>query len=90
MRKKGSRITLEGAALPDAAAVGEMLEQSHAALRGAGYRPPGEHALLRAEQQAQRQEKAEQSFHVLFPPGSEVFVYSGIFSRKSVIIFSTF
>ena len=37
--KKGSRITLEGARLPGAAEVGEMLDLAGAALRGRGYRP---------------------------------------------------
>ncbi len=37
--KKGSRITLEGAALPDGAAVGAMLDLAGARLRAAGYAP---------------------------------------------------
>ena len=37
--KKGSRITLEGAALPTAAEVGAMLDTAHAALTAAGYSP---------------------------------------------------
>ena len=37
--KKGSRILLEGTRLPDAAAVGEMLDDANALLRGAGYAP---------------------------------------------------
>ncbi|MBR1457389.1 MAG: coproporphyrinogen dehydrogenase HemZ, partial [Oscillospiraceae bacterium] len=37
--KKGSRITLEGAALPDGAEVGAMLDLAQARLRGAGYAP---------------------------------------------------
>ncbi len=37
--KKGSRITLEGAVLPDAAEVGAMLDYAHDALTAAGYSP---------------------------------------------------
>ncbi len=37
--KKGSRITLEGAALPAAAEVGAMLDAAHAVLTAAGYSP---------------------------------------------------
>ena len=37
--KKGSRITLEGAALPTAAEVGAMLDLAQEKLRGAGYAP---------------------------------------------------
>ena len=37
--KKGSRITLEGAALPTAAEVAAMLDAAHAALTAAGYSP---------------------------------------------------
>ena len=37
--KKGSRITLEGAALPSAAEVGAMLDEAGARLRAAGYEP---------------------------------------------------
>ena len=37
--KKGSRITLEGAALPDGEAVSAMLDEAMARLRGAGYSP---------------------------------------------------
>ncbi len=37
--KKGSRITLEGAALPSAGEVGAMLDEAAARLRGAGYEP---------------------------------------------------
>ena len=37
--KKGSRITLEGAALPTAAEVGAMLDLAQEKLRGVGYAP---------------------------------------------------
>ena len=37
--KKGSRITLEGAALPTAAEVAAMLDAAHSALTAAGYSP---------------------------------------------------
>ena len=37
--KKGSRITLEGAELPDARAVGRMLDLAGERLRGSGYGP---------------------------------------------------
>ena len=37
--KKGSRITLEGAALPDGDAVGAMLDEAGERLRAAGYAP---------------------------------------------------
>ena len=37
--KKGSRITLEGAALPTAAEVGAMLDEAERRLRGANYGP---------------------------------------------------
>ena len=37
--KKGSRITLEGAALPSAEEVGQMLDYAADTLRGAGYEP---------------------------------------------------
>ena len=37
--KKGSRILLEGTALPDEYAVGSMLDAAAASLGGAGYRP---------------------------------------------------
>lgn len=37
--KKGSRITLEGATLPNAAEVGAMLDYAHEALTAAGYSP---------------------------------------------------
>ena len=37
--KKGSRITLEGAEIPDAQAVGEMLSIAERRLRGAAYSP---------------------------------------------------
>lgn len=38
-RKKGSYLTEHGGALPDAAAVGEMLDYAEAALTAAGYAP---------------------------------------------------
>ena len=37
--KKGSRILTEGAALPDAAEVGRMLDFAEESLRGSGYEP---------------------------------------------------
>ena len=37
--KKGTRITLEGTAIPDGAAVAEMLDTARCALTGAGYAP---------------------------------------------------